>query len=103
MTAHQSRTSRAIVLEDMAFFPTKTLSALSLDDTVAHLRQIGDRWASLLPTHKISTLQDVGQGKRLEVEETLGYAVRQGAVLGIPTPTMDVCYKLIAGINHYLQ
>ena len=43
------------------------------------------------------------QGKRLEVEDTLGYAVRQSAALGIPTPTMDVCYKLIAGINHSLQ
>jgi hypothetical protein len=37
----------------------------------------------------------------LEVEETLGYAVRQGAALGIPMPTMEVCYNLIAGINYY--
>ena len=96
-------TTRGIALEDMAFFPTKTLSELSLDDTVMHVRQIGDRWASLLPTHKVSTLQDVERGKRLEVEETLGYAVRQSAALGIPTPTMDTCYKLVAGINHYLQ
>ena len=44
-----------------------------------------------------------GQGKRLEVEETLGYAIRQSAAIGLSTPTMDVCYKLIAGINHYLQ
>jgi ketopantoate reductase len=64
---------------------------------------MGDRWVSLLPTHKISALQDVERGKRLEVEETLGYAVRQGTALGVPTPTMDTCYKLIAGINHYLQ
>jgi 2-dehydropantoate 2-reductase len=97
----QVATARGIALEDMAFFPTKTLSELSLDATVAHLRQIGDRWASLLPTHKVSTLQDVERGKRLEVEETLGYAVRQSAALGISTPT--ICYKLIAGINHYLQ
>ena len=55
------------------------------------------------PTHKLSALQDLERGKRLEVEETLGYAVRQGVELGIPTPTMDVCYKLMAGINHYLQ
>jgi 2-dehydropantoate 2-reductase len=94
---------RGIALEDMTFFPTKTLSTLSVEDTVTHLRQIGDRWASLLPAHKASTLQDVEQGKRLEVEETLGYAVRQSAALGILTPTMDTCYKLIAGINHYLQ
>jgi ketopantoate reductase len=65
--------------------------------------QLGDRWASLLPTAKVSTLHDVAQGKRLEVEETLGYAVRQSAALGLSTPTMDTCYKLITGINHYLQ
>jgi ketopantoate reductase len=59
--------------------------------------------ASQAPLHKISTLQDVERGKRLEVEEALGYAVRQGAALGIPTPTLEVCYKLIAGINYYLQ
>ena len=30
-------------------------------------------------------------------------AVQQGAALGLPIPTMAVCYKLIAGLNHYLQ
>jgi 2-dehydropantoate 2-reductase len=99
----QIATIQGIALEDMAFFPTKTLCQLALDDLVTRLQQMGDRWASLLPTHKISALQDVERGKRLEVEETLGYAVQQGVALGIPTPTMDVCYKLIAGINHYLQ
>ena len=99
----QIATLRDIALADLAFFPTKTLSELSVDDTVTQLRHIGDRWASLMPHNKISALQDVERGKRLEVEETLGYAVRQSAALGIPTPTMDVCYKLITGINHYLQ
>jgi len=99
----QLATARGIAIEDMAFFPIKTLSQLALDDMVTHVRHIGDQYASLAPTQKMSTLQDVEQGKRLEVEETLGYAVRQSAALGIPTPTMEVCYKLIAGINHYLQ
>src|SRR4029453_9683575 len=87
-------TTRGMTLADMAFFPTKTLSELSVDDMVTHLRHIGDRWAALMPHNKISALQDVERGKRLEVEETLGYAVRQSAALGIPTPTMDTCYKL---------
>ena len=99
----QIATRRAIVLEDITFFPTKTFSQLAFNDLVTHLQQMGDELASQAPLHKISTLQDVEQGKRLEVEETLGYAVRQSAALGIPTPTMDTCYKLIAGINHYLQ
>src|SRR5215475_9014477 len=99
----QIATARAIVLEDITFFPTKTFSQLAFDDLVTHLQQMGDELASHAPLHKVSTLQDVERGKRLEVEETLGYAVRQSAVLGIPTPTMDVCYNLIAGMNHYLQ
>ena len=99
----QLATIRGIALHDLALFPTKTLSQLAFDDTVTHVRQIGARWASLIPTAKVSTLHDLEQGKRLEVEETLGYAVQQSAALGIPTPTMHICYKLIAGINHYIQ
>jgi 2-dehydropantoate 2-reductase len=99
----QIATTRAIDLEDISFFPTKTFSQLPFNDLVTHLQQMGNELASKAPLHKVSTLQDVEQGKRLEVEETLGYAVQQSAALSIPTPTMDVCYKLIAGINHYLQ
>src|SRR5262249_54722456 len=77
----QIATARAIVLEDISFFPTKTLSQLAFDDLVTHIQQMGDQLASQAPLHKISTLQDVEQGKRLEVEETLGYAVRQSAAL----------------------
>jgi hypothetical protein len=32
----QIATARAIVLEDITFFPTKTLSELSVDDMVTH-------------------------------------------------------------------
>jgi 2-dehydropantoate 2-reductase len=100
--AHIAR-GLGIPLEDMELFPTKHLSGLAHEDTMTALRQIGGQFASRAPTHKVSTLQDAEQGKRLEVEETLGYAVRKGVELGIPTPTMAVCYKLMAAINHYLQ
>ena len=96
-------TRQGIPLEDIALFPALTLSHLPQEDTVTALCQRGEQFAARVPTHKMSTLQDLEQGKRLEVKETLGYAVRQSAALGIPTPTMDVCYKLIAGINHYLH
>ncbi len=96
-------TAQAITLMDLPLFATHTLSRLSFEDTVAHLRQFGDQLASQAPTHKISTLQDLEQGKkRLEVEETLGYAVRKAAELGVATPTMDTCYKLVASISQYL-
>src|SRR5262249_37563863 len=69
--------TRGIALEDVAFFPAKTLSQLSHADTVAYLRHQGEQRVSQTPTHKLSALQDVERGKRLEVEETLGYAVQQ--------------------------
>jgi 2-dehydropantoate 2-reductase len=95
--------AHGIALEDIPIFPAKTFSQLSLDDTVTQLRQQGDWFASHASRHKVSILQDAEQGKRLEVEEILGYAVRQAAELGVPTPTLDTCYKLIAGINQNLQ
>jgi len=55
------------------------------------------------PAHKLSTLQDLERSRRLEVEETLGYVVRKGAELDVPLLTLDTCYRLIAGINRWLQ
>lgn len=95
--------ARGIVLADIPIFAARTISQLSFGETVAHMRRQGDWFASQAPTHKVSILQDAEQGKPLEVEEVLGYAVRQAAALGVPTPTLDTCYKLIAGINSYLQ
>jgi ketopantoate reductase len=46
---------------------------------------------------------DLQNGRRLEVEETLGYAVLKGAELGIPMPTVDTCYKPIAAVKRYLR
>jgi ketopantoate reductase len=43
------------------------------------------------PDHKHSALQNLERGRRLEVEETLEYAVRKGAELGLPLPTMNTC------------
>jgi 2-dehydropantoate 2-reductase len=96
--------ARQIELEDTAYLAVKTLSQLSLDDMIVPIGQRGAQFAAQAPTHKVSTLQDLEQGKRcLEVEETLGYAVQQGAALGVPTPTLHTCYRLIAGINRSLQ
>jgi len=79
------------------------LCDVPLDEAVAAIRHFGTVMEARAPAHKLSTLQDLERGRRLEVEETLGYAVRTGAELGIPLPTMDTCYRLIAGINRSLQ
>jgi 2-dehydropantoate 2-reductase len=88
-----------IPLEDAGLLPIKTLCEESCAQAVERIRQYGVQMARQAPTHKVSTLQDLERGRRLEVEETLGHAVRQAAALRVPVPTIDTCYRLLAGIN----
>jgi ketopantoate reductase len=44
----------------------------------------------------MSAQQDVLRGSRLEYEETLGFALEKGREFGVPMPTLDTCYQIIA-------
>jgi 2-dehydropantoate 2-reductase len=88
-----------IALEDREPLPMKTLYEATHSDAVAAIRRFGAVMQARAPAHKVSTLQDLEAGRRLEVEETLGYAVRKGAELGLELPALETCYRLIAGVN----
>ena len=91
-----------IPLEDAGLLPIKTLCEDDLGTAVARIRERGAALATRAPSHKISTLQDLERGRRLEVDETLGDAGRRAAALGVPVPTIDTCYGLLAAINRRL-
>jgi 2-dehydropantoate 2-reductase len=42
-----------------------------------------------------STAQDLGRGKRTEIESLNGYIVRRGAELGVPTPSNFALYAMV--------
>ena len=88
-----------IPLEDAGLLPVKTLCSDSTAAAVARIREVGAAMAVRAPRHKISALQDLERGRRIEVEETLGHAVRQADALGVPVPTIETCYRLLSGIN----
>jgi 2-dehydropantoate 2-reductase len=92
-----------ISLDDREPLPMKALCTATLPEAVAIIRRFGAVMEARAPAHKVSTLQDLEAGRRLEVEETLGYAVRKGAELGLPIPTLDTCYRLIASISASLH
>lgn len=92
-----------IPLEDAGPIPIKTVCAGTLLQAIEHVQRLGALLAERAPAHKISTLQDLERGRRLEVEETLGYAVRKGAELDVPVPTLETCYRLLAGVNRHVQ
>jgi len=91
-----------IPLEDGGPLPIKTLCNGTLPEAIEHAQRFGAVLAERAPAHKVSTLQDLERGRRLEVEETLGYAVQKGAELGVPLPSLETCYRLLAGINRHV-
>ena len=62
-----------------------SLMRLSDDEIV---RKIGDYFRKNAPGHKLSALQDLERGRRLEADATLGFAVRLAAEKGLPSPQL---------------
>jgi 2-dehydropantoate 2-reductase len=78
----------------------ETLARVSLEEGIANLQAVGRAMeANGVTSHKMSSLQDAERGRRLEVEETVGDAVRRAGELGLPVPVLDACYRVLAGIS----
>ncbi len=92
-----------IPLEDVPPIPVKTIASRPEHEAVETLVQFGALIGKSAPAHRVSTLQDLEGGKRLEVEETLGYVVRKAAEKNVAVPTIETCYRLISGINRTLK
>jgi 2-dehydropantoate 2-reductase len=54
-----------------------------------------ERIAQTMPAQFSSTAQDLGRGKRSEIDHLNGYVLRKGAVLGIATPVNRVLHTLV--------
>lgn len=91
-----------IPLDDAGPLPIKAVCNGTLPEAIEHVKRFGAFMAERAPAHKISTLQDLERGRRLEVEETMGYAVRKGAELGVPLPALETCYRLLSGVNRHI-
>jgi 2-dehydropantoate 2-reductase len=98
----QLAAAQGIALEDRGPLPPRILCSVPLEEAVRIIRRAGENMAVQAPAHKISTLQDLERGRRLEFEGTMGYAVRRGRELGVPLPTIETCYRLIAVVNQSL-
>lgn len=69
------------------------------DAAVQAVLKAGRDFQANSPNHRLSTLQDLEAGRPLEIEETLGYAVRRAQELQQPVPLLDALYHLAAAID----
>jgi len=91
--------ARKVRLSDRGVLPVATICRASDEDAVAALAAIGREMQSSAPLHRMSTLQDLEAGRPLEIEETLGHALRMASGLGLALPLLSGCYALVAGID----
>jgi 2-dehydropantoate 2-reductase len=92
-------TALEVRLSDRAVLPVASICRESDQDAIALLAKYGQQMKSGAPLHRMSTLQDLEAGRPLEVEETLGYAVRKAAELKLSLPLLGCFYNLVAGID----
>jgi len=100
--AGQLAAALGVHLEDRPPLPSASVVSGSEDQAVAVLQQIGATLQAHAPQMRQSALQDVQRGRRIEVEETLGYTLAKAAEVGLAMPTMEVCYQLMSGLNDFL-
>jgi len=100
----QLSTKLGIPLEDFGPVQAKTYSSAPIEEAVESMRRIGEMMEAQGATAmKVSSLQDLERGRRIEVEETLGYALRKGRELDVQLPTVETCYRLLTGLNRFLR
>ncbi len=88
--------SLGIALTDASNMPAASLCRGPEADAVAEVIKRGRVFETSSPEHRMSALQDLLAGRPLEVHETLGYALRRGAEVGVPMPLLDGFYRVIA-------
>ena len=92
-----------VPVEDQGGFPVASIAAAPIEQATATIRGFGAGMRQRAPQHRVSALQDLLRGGRLEVDAILGHAVRLGARLGVPVPTIETCHQFCAVLDRTTQ
>jgi 2-dehydropantoate 2-reductase len=101
LAAELSHIARAlgIKLTDDSVLPVAAMCAGTETEAVNLVMRLGAQFEQSAPQHRMSALQDLGAGRPLEIEPTLGYAHRLALKLGVSAPTLDACLSLARAID----
>src|SRR5262245_30181349 len=90
---------QGIALTDMPAFRVHTITSGTEAEGVAHLQARGALVQARAPMLRMSSLHDLERGRRLEVEETLGYVVTHAAKAGLAVLAVEICYRMIRSLH----
>lgn len=84
---------------DQSMLPVATMCRGPEPAAVDAVMQAGRKFMTDAPDHRMSSLQDLEAGRALEIEETLGHAVRKAAALNLSLPLLESFYHLASSID----
>jgi 2-dehydropantoate 2-reductase len=82
-----------------SLLPIQTIIGKSEAEAVAAIIRSGQEFSRSAPEHRMSALQDLEAGRPLEIEETIGDAVRRADALRVAVPLLESFYRLAAAID----
>jgi 2-dehydropantoate 2-reductase len=102
LTREVAQLTRALsieLVEEQALLPLEPILRGSETKAIEAVLATGQHYRTRAPEHRMSALQDLEAGRPLEVDETLGYAVRRAQALGLELPLLESAYHLVATID----
>jgi 2-dehydropantoate 2-reductase len=92
-----------IELIDQSPAPALSIASATEQEAVRIIQGLGLTMQEKAPKHRMSALQDLENGRPLEVEETIGDALKRARDANIKMPTLETCYILLSAINRNLD
>ncbi len=84
-----------VPLMDLSPLPALTITNSSDEAATEAVKNVGRRFQADAPEHRMSVLQDIERGTRIEIEETLGFALDRARSFGLSVPTLELCVSLL--------
>ena len=91
--------AEGVAMTDRSTLPIATICAGAEEDALAPIRALAADLARRAPEHRMSSLQDLDARRPLEIEETLGYALRLAQRRGVAMPRLATLYPLAVAID----
>jgi 2-dehydropantoate 2-reductase len=86
-------------LGDESILPVATLCTVTEEQAVDILVKMGEDYRVHSPQHRLSTLQDLEAGRPLEIDETMGYAVRKARQLNLQLPLLQNFFEVATAVD----
>lgn len=87
------------LVDEQALLPQQPILQGSETAAIEAVLATGQQYRARAPEHRMSALQDLEAGRALEIEETLGYAIRRAHALGLQLPLLESAYHLACAID----